>query len=174
MGWYLTSSLAEDGGRLSFNLVQWPASEFHQSLKFQTKSWEGLTTLIFFIEPATTRWIRSTLSASVHFPQTSALDKSQQHPNNLWAIQIIEPGATRWAAQMLPLCYAAPLDDTNFEPKRFAPTSYVLLSLKDKWKACWRKAYFLIAAGMSQKCFKQVLRCLRWINKPDPQSFKAM
>ena len=52
------------------------------------------------------------LQASVHFTQSSAVNKSLQHQNIQEKLFLgtpgIEPEATGWDARMLPLCYAAP------------------------------------------------------------------
>ena len=46
--------------------------------------------------------------ASVHFPLTSAVNKSQQHRNKISRATWLEPGAAGWEARMLPLCCTAP------------------------------------------------------------------
>ena len=46
--------------------------------------------------------------ASVHFPVTSTVNKSQQHRNKILGMLRIGPGATGCEARILPLCYPAP------------------------------------------------------------------
>ena len=55
--------------------------------------------VILSLPLSSTRWFAQHFQASVHFPLTSAIDKSQQHQNNFLGIK---PGAAR----MQPLRYA--------------------------------------------------------------------
>ena len=52
--------------------------------------------------------------ASFHYPQTSNMDKSQQHHNKLPGTPRIEPGAAGSEARMLPL-FHAPTKSPIFE-----------------------------------------------------------
>ena len=68
--------------------------------------WNGAN--IFFVELAchypALDGFNQHFPASVHFPLTSTVDKSQQHQHKFSGMPRIEPGAAEWEARMLPLC----------------------------------------------------------------------
>ena len=80
-------------------------------------------------------------SLSVHLPLTSDINKSQQHRNKLLGMMIIEPGAARREAKMLPVCYATPIFEAKVSCFKIAPKLY----FKRRGKATFQRKSFISA-----------------------------